>query len=138
MTAASCRHCGAPLTQSFCDLGPQPASNSFIKPEDAAKPEPFYALNVFVCGACLLVQLPEHKGAGEIFTDDYVYFSSFSESWLAHAKAYCEMAARRLRLDRTSQVIELASNDGYLLQHFKSLGIPVLGIEPSANVAAAG
>ena len=137
MTAVTCRHCGAPLTQSFCDLGPQPASNSFIKPEDAARPEPFYALNVFVCGTCLLVQLPEHKGADQIFNDDYVYFSSFSESWLAHARAYCAMAVERFALDRTSQVIEIASNDGYLLQYFAHLGVPVLGIEPAANVAAA-
>lgn len=137
MTTVSCRHCGAPLTQSFCDLGPQPASNSFIKPEDAAKPEPFYALNVLVCGTCLLVQLPEHKGADQIFGDDYVYFSSFSDSWLAHAKAYCEMAANRFGLSAASQVIEVASNDGYLLQYFKGMGIPVLGVEPSSNVAAA-
>jgi SAM-dependent methyltransferase len=137
MTTVSCRHCGTPLTQSFCDLGPQPASNSFIRPEDASKPEPFYALNVYVCSNCLLVQLPEHKGADQIFTDDYVYFSSFSESWLAHAQAYCEMAAQRFGLGAASQVIEIASNDGYLLQYFVARGIPVLGIEPAANVATA-
>lgn len=137
MTPFNCRHCGAPLTQSFCDLGPQPASNSFIKPENAARPEPFYALNVFVCGTCFLVQLPEHKDADQIFTDDYVYFSSFSDSWLAHAKAYCAMAVERFALGSASQVIEIASNDGYLLQYFTQLGVPVLGIEPAANVAAA-
>lgn len=137
MTALACRHCGAPLTQSLCDLGPQPLSNAFIKPEDATRPETFYPLNVYVCGACLLVQLPEHTRANQIFGDDYVYFSSFSESWLAHAKAYCGMAAERFSLGKTSQVIEIASNDGYLLQYFASMGIPALGIEPAANVAAA-
>ncbi len=137
MTVLACRHCGAALTQSFCDLGAQPLSNAFIKPEDALRPEPFYPLNVYVCGTCLLVQLPEHTRADRIFGDDYVYFSSFSESWLAHAKAYCEMAAERFSLGKTSQVIEIASNDGYLLQYFTAMGIPALGIEPAANVAAA-
>jgi SAM-dependent methyltransferase len=137
MTALACRHCGAHLTQSFCDLGPQPLSNAFIKPEHAGKPEVFYPLNVYVCGACLLVQLPAHARADEIFGDDYVYFSSFSKSWLAHAEAYCEMAAERFSLNKTSQVIEIASNDGYLLQYFARMGIPALGIEPAANVAAA-
>jgi len=137
MSGFRCRFCAAPLTQSFCDLGTSPASNSFIKPADAQRPEPFYALKVYVCGSCFLVQLPEHKAADQIFTDDYAYFSSYSQSWLDHAKAYCEMAAARFGLGRDSHVIEIASNDGYLLQYFRAMGIPVLGIEPSANVAQA-
>ena len=83
----NCNFCKAPLTQTFCDLGTSPVSNSFIKPENAQAPEPFYPLHVYACSQCFLVQLPEHKSAGEIFTDDYVYFSSMSESWLAHSKA---------------------------------------------------
>lgn len=137
MTGLTCRFCSTPLAQSFCNLGTSPASNSFIRPEDQLEPEPFYALNVYVCSSCLLVQLPEHKAADQIFTDDYVYFSSFSDTWLAHSKAYCEMAARRFGLDASSQVIEIASNDGYLLQYFKAMGVPVLGVEPSGNVARA-
>jgi SAM-dependent methyltransferase len=92
---------------------------------------------VYVCDTCFLVQLPEHKAADQIFTGDYAYFSSYSDTWLAHSKAYCEMAAARFQLGGHSRVIELASNDGYLLQYFRAKGIPVLGIEPSANVAAA-
>ncbi|HRD75893.1 MAG TPA: class I SAM-dependent methyltransferase [Hyphomicrobiaceae bacterium] len=137
MTTHVCRFCSGLLAQSFCDLGTSPASNSFIRPENALHPEPFYALNVYVCGKCLLVQLPEHKAADQIFTDDYAYFSSFSTSWLAHSKAYCEMAAKRFGLGPKSQVIEIASNDGYLLQYFKAMGIPVLGVEPTANTAKA-
>ena len=135
MSSFPCRFCGAALTRSFCDLGTSPASNSFIRPQDAQRPEPFYALKVYLCEACFLVQLPEHKTAEQIFTDDYAYFSSFSDSWLAHAKAYCDMAAKRFGLGPDARVIEIASNDGYLLQYFKAMGIPVLGIEPSKNVA---
>jgi 2-polyprenyl-3-methyl-5-hydroxy-6-metoxy-1,4-benzoquinol methylase len=131
----SCNFCKAPLTQTFCDLGTSPVSNSFIRPENAQAPEPFYPLHVYACTECFLVQLPEHKSAGEIFTDDYVYFSSMSESWLAHSKAYCEAMRERFALTSTARVIEIASNDGYLLQYFVGMGIPVLGVEPSGNVA---
>ena len=137
MSNFSCRFCAAPLSETFCDLGTSPASNSFIRPQDAQRPEPFYALKAYLCSECLLVQLPEHKAADQIFTDDYVYFSSYSDSWLAHAKAYCEMAVERFGLGPASRVIEVASNDGYLLQHFKAMGVPVLGVEPSKSVADA-
>src|SRR5262245_23588775 len=137
MSNFSCRFCAAPLSETFCDLGTSPASNSFIRPEYAQHPEPFYALKAYVCGECLLVQLPEHKAADQIFTDDYFYFTAYSVSLLAHAKAYCGMALERFGLGAGSRVIEIASNDGYLLQHFKAMGVPVLGIEPSGNVAEA-
>jgi 2-polyprenyl-3-methyl-5-hydroxy-6-metoxy-1,4-benzoquinol methylase len=130
-----CNFCKSPLTQTFCDLGTSPVSNSFIKPENAQAPEPFYPLHVYACSECFLVQLPEHKSAGEIFTDDYVYFSSMSESWLAHSEAYCNTMRDRFALTPASRVIEIASNDGYLLQYFRGMGIPVLGVEPSGNVA---
>lgn len=131
----NCNFCKTPLTQTFCDLGTSPVSNSFIHPENAQAPEPFYPLHVYACTECFLVQLPEHKSAGEIFTDDYVYFSSMSESWLAHSQAYCKAMRERFALTADSRVIEIASNDGYLLQYFHGMGIPVLGIEPSGNVA---
>jgi SAM-dependent methyltransferase len=131
----SCNFCKAPLTQTFCDLGTSPVSNSFIRPENALAPEPFYPLHVYACTECFLVQLPEHKSAGEIFTDDYVYFSSMSESWLAHSKTYCEAMRERFALTSAARVVEIASNDGYLLQYFVGMGIPALGIEPSGNVA---
>lgn len=131
----TCNFCKAPLTRTFCDLGTSPVSNSFIRPENAQAPEPFYPLHVYACSECYLVQLPEHKSAGEIFTDDYVYFSSMSQSWLAHSKAYCEAMRKRFELTSNSCAIEVASNDGYLLQYFHGMGIPVLGIEPSGNVA---
>jgi 2-polyprenyl-3-methyl-5-hydroxy-6-metoxy-1,4-benzoquinol methylase len=130
-----CNFCKSPLTQTFCDLGTSPVSNSFIKPENAQAPEPFYPLHVYACSECFLVQLPEHKSAGEIFTDDYVYFSSMSESWLAHSQAYCNTMRDRFALTPANRVIEIASNDGYLLQYFRGMGIPVLGVEPSGNVA---
>ena len=131
----NCNFCKAPLTQTFCDLGTSPVSNSFIRPEYAQAPEPFYPLHVYACSRCFLVQLPEHKSAGEIFNDDYVYFSSMSDSWLAHSKTYCDMMRSRFALTPASRVIEVASNDGYLLQYFDAMGIPVLGVEPSGNVA---
>jgi 2-polyprenyl-3-methyl-5-hydroxy-6-metoxy-1,4-benzoquinol methylase len=133
--AFHCNFCKSPLTQLFCDLGTSPVSNSFVRPENEQSPELFYPLCVYACSKCFLVQLPQHKSASEIFTDDYVYFSSMSDSWLAHSKAYCEAMRERLGLTRTSQVIEIASNDGYLLQFFRQAEIPVLGIEPSGNVA---
>jgi len=131
-----CRFCGAPLRDTFVDLGPQPLCESFVAPEDVERMEPFYPLHVRVCRECLLVQLPAHVDREEIFRE-YAYFSSYSDSWVAHARRYAEAMIARLGLGPTSSVVELASNDGYLLQHFVVRGIPVLGIEPAHNVAAA-
>lgn len=131
-----CRHCGAALSRVFCDLRATPPSNSFLRPADLTKGEMSYPLTTYVCDRCTLVQLPEHASAEAIF-DDYVYFSSFSSSWLAHAKAYCDMIVERLSLNSDSLVVELASNDGYLLQYLKERGIPTLGIDPSYTVAEA-
>ena len=134
--AGSCRFCDTQLTHSFCDLGMSPMSNSFVTSERLNAMEPFYPLHAFVCENCFLVQLDEFESPEKIFSD-YVYFSSYSESWLEHCKAYTELMTERLGLDADSQVIEIASNDGYLLQYFAKRGIPVLGVEPAANVAAA-
>ncbi len=111
-----------------------PLANSYIKPEQRSRMEPFYPLHVYVCSACLLVQLEQFSSPHDIFSD-YAYFSSFSDSWLAHAKRYVDMIADRFRLGRDSKVVEIASNDGYLLQNFVARGVPVLGVEPAANVA---
>ncbi len=132
---SKCRFCSAPLTQTFADLGMTPMSNSFIAPEKAGAMEPFYPLHAYVCGSCRLVQLEEFESPEHIFSD-YIYFSSFSESWLKHAEAYAAMMTRRFGLTPASTVVEVASNDGYLLQYFVRAGINVLGIEPAANVAA--
>jgi 2-polyprenyl-3-methyl-5-hydroxy-6-metoxy-1,4-benzoquinol methylase len=131
-----CRFCGSPLRHVFADLGTSPLSNSYLKPADLARMEPFYPLVVFVCAQCFLVQLEEFESPDHIFSD-YSYFSSFSESWVEHARVYTDMIVERLGLDRNHRVVELASNDGYLLQHFVSKGISVLGIEPAANIAEA-
>ena len=131
----SCRFCGAGLIRTFVDLGSSPLANDYLRDEDLARMEAFYPLRVFVCDRCLLVQLPSAVTPERIF-HEYAYFSSYSTSWLAHAKAYAEMAVARFGLGRESLVVELASNDGYLLQYFREMGIPVLGIEPAANVAA--
>jgi C-methyltransferase C-terminal domain/Putative zinc binding domain/Methyltransferase domain len=130
-----CRSCGAPLAHVFVDLGASPLSNRFLEPEDVDRPEPFYPLTVRVCDRCFLVQLPEIVAAEQIFTD-YAYFSSYSDSWLRQCEAYARHAVTRFALTPSSRVLELASNDGYLLQFFAGLGIPVLGVEPAANVAA--
>ncbi len=135
MTAYRCRLCDAPLQESFCDLGMSPLSNAYIKPEHLQNAETFYPLQAFVCTQCWLVQLPEHETPKQIFAEDYAYFSSYSESWLAHSKAYTEMMLRRFGHGPHSQVMEIASNDGYLLQYFKAQGVPVLGIEPAENCA---
>jgi len=111
-----------------------PLANSYIKPEQRSRMEPFYPLHVYVCSACLLVQLEQFSSPHDIFSD-YAYFSSFSDSWLAHAKRYVDMIADRFQLGRDSKVVEIASNDGYLLQNFVARGVPVLGVEPAANVA---
>ncbi len=131
-----CRFCDAPMSQSFADLGMSPPSNSFLKPEQLGRVEKFYPLHALVCGSCFLVQLEEFETPEQIFSD-YAYFSSYSDSWLAHARAYAGMAAARFGLGGKSKVVEIASNDGYLLQYFAQRGIPVLGIEPAANVAKA-
>lgn len=131
-----CRFCAAPLAHTFVDLGMSPLSNAFIKPENAHAMEPFYPLRAYVCSSCFLVQLEEFESPKRIFSD-YVYFSSYSESWLRHAKDYTEMMIRRFGFQPSHQVIEIASNDGYLLRNFRDYGIPVLGIEPAENVAQA-
>ena len=132
----TCRSCGAPLTEVFVDLGMSPLSNSYLRPEDLPRPEVFHPLCTWVCGSCFLVQLPEAASPEAIF-GDYAYFSSFSDSWLRHAETYVEQAAARLGLGAAHQVVEIASNDGYLLQYFQRRGVPVLGVEPARNVAAA-
>jgi len=133
----NCRFCQNKLTHQFVDLGFSPPSNSFLKPEQLNQPETFYPLRIMVCEKCFLVQIDEFASHEDIFNSDYVYFSSFSKSWLAHAKNYTEMMIERFKFDDKSQVIEIASNDGYLLQYFQQQGIPVLGIEPTSNTAAA-
>jgi SAM-dependent methyltransferase len=136
MTVPACRFCRAPLTQDFVDLGLQPLANSYLtRAQLEAGTERAYPLRTRVCGSCFLVQADDPVAADEIFDDAYAYFSSYSESWVAHAKRYAEAMAARFGLGPQSLVIEVASNDGYLLQHFKAMGIPVLGIEPTANTA---
>jgi SAM-dependent methyltransferase len=136
MSAAACRSCGAPLAQVFADLGSSPLSNSFLSADDLDRMEPSYPLKAYVCAACFLVQLRAYEAPETIFRE-YAYFSSYSESWLEHCQRYAEAAAARFGLGRGSLVIEVASNDGYLLQFFRQAGIPVLGIEPARNVARA-
>jgi SAM-dependent methyltransferase len=132
----ACRSCGTPLEHTFIDLGEQPLSNSFLTREQLeAGNDPRYPLHVRVCSNCLLVQADEVVPPEAIFTDSYVYFSSYSQSWLDHAARYAERATERLGLDGSSLVVEIASNDGYLLKNFVAAGIPVLGVEPAANVA---
>lgn len=131
-----CRFCDAPLEYTFVDLGMQPLCESFVKAENVNHMEPFYPLHVRVCGKCFLVQLEEYVSPKEIFSE-YAYFSSFSDAWLNHAKNYVDMITQRLGLNKESFVVEVASNDGYLLQYFVNKGIPALGIEPAANVAEA-
>lgn len=135
MSERRCRFCAAPLQVSFCDLGMSPLSNAFLDASALVKMEPFYPLHAYVCAQCLLVQLEEFESPEHIF-GDYAYFSSYSDSWLEHARNYVEQIMRRLDLGASNHVIEIASNDGYLLQYFKAQGVPVLGIEPAANVAA--
>ena len=132
----ACRLCGAELTRTFVDLGMSPLCESYVTAERLDEPEVFYPLNVQLCGECLLVQLPAYVPGEDIFSD-YAYFSSYSDSWVAHAKRYADEMVARLGLTPDSLVTEVASNDGYLLQHFNAAGIPVLGVEPAANVAKA-
>jgi SAM-dependent methyltransferase len=137
MNLHHCRHCGSPLEHTVIDLGHQPPSNAYLRPEQLAEPEITYPLRVFVCTSCWLVQLPAHATAEELFTADYAYFSSTSSSWCAHAERFVDAAVERLGLGAQSHVVELASNDGYLLQYVKERGIPCLGVEPTHATAEA-
>jgi 2-polyprenyl-3-methyl-5-hydroxy-6-metoxy-1,4-benzoquinol methylase len=130
-----CRLCGRVLTDVFVDLGMSPPCESYVPMERLESPEVFYPLRVWICAGCLLVQLPPHVPAEDIFSD-YAYFSSYSTSWVQHAKTYADRAIERFGLGPDSLVVEVASNDGYLLQHLVARGVPVLGIEPAANIAA--
>ncbi len=132
----TCRFCHTGLQRTFVDLGMSPLCESFLTREQLNQMEPFYPLHAYVCEECFLVQVEEYVGPEQIFSE-YAYFSSYSRAWLEHAKSYTDMIVSRLGLDHTSQVIELGSNDGYLLQYFMARGIRVLGVEPAGNVAAA-
>lgn len=134
--APTCRSCGAPLCHLMVDLGMSPLANSYVKPEQLNQAEPFYPLRVFICSSCLLVQVEVFEAPEHIFSE-YAYFSSYSESWLRHARTYVRRVTERFGLGPQSKVMEIASNDGYLLQYFVANQIPVLGIEPAGNVARA-
>ncbi len=139
MTALTCRFCSAPLSETFVDLGASPLANAYRTAEECRAAEPFFPLHTYRCRRCSLVQLPaidHHAVSPEGIFSEYAYFSSFSDSWLAHAEAYAEAMVARLELDADSLVVEVASNDGYLLRFFRERSIPVLGIEPAANIAA--
>jgi SAM-dependent methyltransferase len=133
----NCRHCGATLTHAFIDLGVAPPSNAYLTEAELARPEKCYPLRASVCDRCWLVQTEDHAAADELFSPDYAYFSSTSTGWLAHARRYADKMIRELPLSRDDFVIEVASNDGYLLKNFVAAGIPCLGIEPTAGTAAA-
>ena len=135
--SAKCRSCGAALPAPFLALGPSPISNAYIEPDALDRAEPFYPLDVRFCAGCGLVQIDDIAIEGSLFDDNYAYFSSFSPSWLEHCRRYCDMIAERLALTSDSFVVEVASNDGYLLQYLKAKDVPVLGVEPTANTAAA-
>lgn len=133
----ACRHCGVVVTQLFADLGMTPLCQTQISPQHFDKPERYFPLQAYVCTQCWLVQLRDCISSADVFTDDYPYFSSYSPSWVQHAKSYVDRMVRELSLSPTSFVVELASNDGYLLQHFSPHGVSVLGVEPSRSVAEA-
>lgn len=133
----NCRHCDHPLEHVFLDLGFAPPSNAYLSQADLNKSERAYPLKLFVCEHCWLVQTEDYAQADDLFSNDYAYFSSVSQSWLAHAARYTDMITKRLGLSRDSHVIEVASNDGYLLKNFVAAGIPCLGIEPTASTAVA-
>ena len=133
----NCRHCQNPLTYTFLDLGFAPPSNAYLTGDDLKRPEKYFPLKIQVCHHCWLVQTEDYAAADELFTEDYAYFSSASSSWLNHARCYAEEMIARLDLNTNSHVIEIASNDGYLLKNFVAAGIPCLGIEPTASTAAA-
>jgi len=132
-----CRHCAADLLHTFLDLGFAPPSNAFLSVEGLTKPEIYYPLKIKVCGECWLAQTEDYAKANELFDDDYAYFSGTSSSWVAHAANYCKAMIEQLGLNKDSFVIEVASNDGYLLKNFVTAGIPCLGIEPTASTASA-
>lgn len=132
-----CRHCHAPLSLPFIDLGTAPPSNAYVTQAQLAAPEKWFPLRVFACTSCWLVQTEDYAHHAELFAGDYAYFSSFSQSWLAHAEAYVGSMAQRFDLGPTSLVVEVASNDGYLLQYVQARGIPCLGVEPTAGTAQA-
>ncbi len=133
----NCRFCNTPVKSVFADLVNSPASNSYLTEQQLNEPESYFPLKVLTCEKCFLVQVDEYYKSTEIFSSDYAYFSSFSTSWLAHAKKYTELMVERFGFNENSQVVEIASNDGYLLQYFKEKNIKVLGVEPTANTAAA-
>jgi SAM-dependent methyltransferase len=133
----NCRHCAAPLAHTFLDLGFAPPSNAYLTAADLARPEKYFPLKIRVCNRCWLVQTEDYAEAGALFSADYAYYSSTSAGWLAHAASYVKKIMRQLQLTRDSLVIEVASNDGYLLKNFVAAGIPCLGIEPTAGTAAA-
>jgi len=138
MNSPPCRFCKTPLTHTFLDLGDQPLANAYLTPEQLGTGlEQAYPLHARVCDVCFLVQVDDPVAASDIFDAGYAYFSSYSESWVAHAKRYAEAMTARFGLGPSSLVMEIASNDGYLLQHFRAMGVPVLGIEPAANTAEA-
>ena len=132
--SGTCRFCSSPLQHTFVDLGMSPLCESYLRRDELNQMEPFYPLHVFVCEKCFLVQLQEYVSPDHIFTE-YAYFSSFADTWLQHCRQYTEQMLDRLALNAQSLVVEIASNDGYLLQYFVQKQIPVLGIEPAANVA---
>ena len=132
-----CRCCHAELTLPFVDLATSPPSNAYLQPAQLAGPEKWYPLRVFVCTQCWLVQTEDYAHYAEMFSSEYAYFSSFSTSWLAHAKRYVEAVTQRFSLGASSHVVEIAANDGYLLQYVQQAGIPCLGIEPTASTAKA-
>ena len=133
----NCRHCGEPLQHTFLDLGFAPPSNSYLSEEELSAPELYFPLKLKVCDVCWLVQTEDYAQADLFFSKDYAYFSSTSTSWLDHAAAYSKAMTQRLGLGRDSFVIEVASNDGYLLKNFVASDIPCLGVEPTASTAAA-
>lgn len=130
-----CRFCNKDLEHSFADLQNSPFSNDFLEESQLTEPETYYPLKLYVCEECFLVQIDKYKHSTDIFNDHYAYYSSFSKSWVEHARKYVEMMVKRFHYDSNSKIVEIASNDGYLLQHFKSAGIPCVGIEPAKNVA---
>ena len=136
MACRYCRFCGTQLRFTLVDLGMSPLANAYLTASQLHREEPLYPLRAYVCEHCFLVQLEEFASPEQIF-QDYAYFASYSETWLAHVRAYTDMIVERFGLDGHSQIVEIASNDGYLLQYFVARGIPVLGIEPAANVAQA-
>jgi SAM-dependent methyltransferase len=132
-----CRSCGTTLELVLIDLGSSPLSNAYLTPISLRRPEKWFPLRVLVCQKCWLVQAESYSRAAEIFNDEYAYFSSFSDAWMAHSQNYFEYVREQYRLDSSSFVLEVASNDGYLLQHFVGAGIPCLGVEPTASTATA-